>query len=498
MAGVASPQEKTAVATPDLVGLHSRVHTLDPLEDVSEYLFAKGFSDGFPLVAPTVERVRFMLSATTLAAETTLGTVAPNGGRLTCEKAAINAVMAGCAPKHFPVVLAAVECILDEKFNLHGISATTMGATPVLLVSGPSRHDADLNFKTGAMGAGHRANACIGRAIKLIMQNVGGGKLGGTESTTLGTPMKYTMCTAEWEERAAEWEPYHVTKGFQKEDSVVTVMAGMSGPHQLVDFKFTDPEVLIAEMAKVLYPAYNTQTPMINDVICVISPEHYDTLLRGGITSKKILAQKLWEYTNYEMIATMHKVVQMAKPGLLGAVAGYTVGLLSQLGALVGLTQSVMPKFDSPESFHILVAGGPAGKFSMFIPGFSAARPPHPFARLSVPVHRQIRTPPASMKTGAPVCATPHVLLDPTGETAVTRLQLTKRTGSLSGTIGLMDISKGGGAVFFNRMSQLIKREFPALTIKRFVKETFARVASPAVREAITSTCDYLILALAD
>lgn len=120
--------------------------------------------------------------------------------------------MAGCLPKHFTTVLAAVECLLDPKFNAHGVHATTMGATPCIIINGPMRRAIDANMQHGALGSGSRANACVGRAIKLVLQNVGGAVLGGTESTTLGTPMKYTMCFAEWEERATLWTPYHVDR----------------------------------------------------------------------------------------------------------------------------------------------------------------------------------------------------------------------------------------------------------------------------------------------
>jgi hypothetical protein len=142
--------------------------------------------------------------------------------------------MAGCEPRQLTTVLAAVECLLDPEFNAHGVSATTMGATPCSIVSGPVRTAAGVNSGMGALGSGHRANGCIGRAVKLVLQNCGGAKLGGTESTTLGTPMKYTMCVAEREEVAPEWLPYHVEQhGADPADSVVTMLAVMSGPHQV-------------------------------------------------------------------------------------------------------------------------------------------------------------------------------------------------------------------------------------------------------------------------
>ena len=199
-------------------------------DDIHEYMHSLGWSDGLPLVPPTPQRVRLMLSGTRQEPHSVLGQCPPMYGNATIEKIAANAVMAGCAPPHFRIVLAAVKAMLSDDFNLHGVSATTMGATPVVIVNGPARHEAGLNYQHGALGSGTRANGAIGRALKLVLQNIGGAKLGGTESTTLGTPMKWGMCVAEWEEAAPAWEPYHVTRGFNRGDS--TVPDAQPDPHR--------------------------------------------------------------------------------------------------------------------------------------------------------------------------------------------------------------------------------------------------------------------------
>ena len=172
---------------------------------------------------------------------------------VTVEKVAANAVMAGCEARHLRVVIAAVEAMLASEFNLHGVHATTMGATPCVIVSGPVRREAGLHSDHSALGSASRANACIGRAVKLVLQNIGGARLGGTESTTLGTPMKVGFCVAENEEllgastttggtgTGSEWAPYHVaSRGCNAGDSCVTVVALTSGPLQLVDFATRD------------------------------------------------------------------------------------------------------------------------------------------------------------------------------------------------------------------------------------------------------------------
>ena len=214
-----------------------------------EATLGAGWSDGLPLVPPSCELVSRMLTGTARSRDEVLGTVPPMYAALSVGQVAANAVMAGCEPGHLRVVLAAVEAMLTESFNLHGVHATTMGATPVLIVSGPVQAEAGLNSSHGALGSGTRGNAVIGRALKLILQNVGGAKLGGTESTTLGTPMKFgTMCVAEAEEVAAAhgWLPYHVaSRGYNAGDSCVTVLACTSGPHQLVDFATRDAPTLL-------------------------------------------------------------------------------------------------------------------------------------------------------------------------------------------------------------------------------------------------------------
>ena len=142
--------------------------------------------------------------------------------------------MAGCKPEYLPVVLAATEAILTDDYNIHGVMATTMGASPVLVVNGPIRHRIGMNMGLGALGQGNRANATIGRALRLLIRNIGGAKPGKTERSTLGNPMKFTMCFAEWEERNP-WSPLHVERGFDKDDSVVTVFTMCSGPTLIVD-----------------------------------------------------------------------------------------------------------------------------------------------------------------------------------------------------------------------------------------------------------------------
>ena len=204
-------------------------------DDVDEFLFDQGLTDGLPVVPPTPERVERMLAQTRRDPLEEMAVLPPNLAPLTVEKVAINAVMAGCKPEYFPTVLAGVEAIADEQFALHGVGATTMGGSPVLIVNGPVRERIGVNCAQNALGQGHRANATIGRAVRLVIRNVAGHRPGGTERATIGWPGKYTMCFGEWEERAPTWRPLHVERAFDPGDSVITAITQSGGPSQLID-----------------------------------------------------------------------------------------------------------------------------------------------------------------------------------------------------------------------------------------------------------------------
>lgn len=481
-------------------GGRAGVIPVPPDVDLNEFLLT--YSEGFPIVAPTEGRVKAMLSGTRRDPLEVIGRCPPNLGVVTVEKAAINAVMAGCAPMHFRVVLAAVEAMLHEDFNLHGAHATTMGASPCVLVNGPARAQAQINCEHGALGSGHRANACIGRALKLILLNVGGGRLALTESTTIGSPSKYTLCFGEYEEHAARWDPYHVGRGFAREDSVVTVMSVVGGPTQLVDFYTRDAEELLRLLAGSMHGTYNTYFPLINNCLVVLSPEHHDTLVRGGYTSKAQVARALWQYCNKDMAPEIRRICERQLPWGVGSVVGYTLGLVARgVNLITGAGLPFLPKFSSPDSFHIVVAGAPAGKFSAFLPGFGIGKPPMPTANLSVPVSKKVEAPiAASALLPFPPSSDQRVLhiLNPCSELAAAALTRTPRVGTIVGTVGLLDISKQGGAVLLDRIEALLCNAFPSITVKRFVKATFSRPMAKSLADEITGSCQFVISALAD
>lgn len=328
-------------------------------DDDAEFMFDQGFSDGLPLVPPTPERVMRMLAGTRRGAQDIVAVVPPNMAPATVEKIAINAVMAGCRPDYLPVVIAAVEAVCTDEFNIHGVTATTMGAAPVMVVNGPIRHRIGMNMKLSALGAGSRANATIGRAVRLVIRNIGGARPGGVDRSTLSSPLKYTMCFAEWEE-GSPWSPLHVERGFQVEDSVVTVFAMTSGPVLIVDQESRGADQIAGSLGLGLEGAFLSKIHrMPVDALLVVCPEHVRTLTSEGQYSKDRLRSRIQQVTSRplrEMVAN-----EISGAGIPRAAAEKMA--LEQLEALA-------PKFASERNIHIVVAGSEAGKFSAAFHGW--------------------------------------------------------------------------------------------------------------------------------
>ncbi|MCW5737723.1 MAG: hypothetical protein KIS73_26620 [Enhydrobacter sp.] len=189
---------------------------------LQELFLRRGWSDGLPVVPPTAARVKEALSFTPLAPTEVVGEVEPLKGLATVEKVAANAVMAGCRPEYLPVVLAAVDCVLDPEFNMRGVQTTDENVTPLLVVNGPVARELSINGSFGALGPGWQANAAIGRAVRLVMNNIGGGWPGAVAFAGLGQPGRYTLCVAE-NEAQSPWEPLHLEAGMAAGTSAVTV-----------------------------------------------------------------------------------------------------------------------------------------------------------------------------------------------------------------------------------------------------------------------------------
>lgn len=331
-------------------GLTARQVTIGDAEDPVEACFARGWTDGLPVVPPTPERVLRMLAGTTRAPGDVLGLVPPDLAPCTVEKVAINAVMAGCKPEYMPLVLAAVEAALVDEFGMHGVLCTTMFCGPMVIVNGPLGRAVGVNSGVNALGQGHRANASIGRALQLVIRNVGGGRPGEVDRSTLGTPGKYSFCFAENE--IAEWEPLHVQRGFAREASTVTLFAG-EGVQGVVDQKSRTPESLARSFAACLRVVDHPKLAMAGDAVLVVSPDHCRVFLEAG-WSKQRLHDELM------------RLLTVPADALLAGADGIAEGLPA---ALAG---KQIPKF-RPGGLLIVRAGGGAGLFSAIIAGWAAS-----------------------------------------------------------------------------------------------------------------------------
>jgi len=326
-----------------------------PVDDL-EIWFDKGVTDGLPVIPPSRARVERMLAASARARDHLVGEVAPNYGRATVEKIAINAVMAGCRPEYFPVVLAAVEAVCDPLFNLHGVSTSTHFSSPLIVVHGPIRTRIGLNCSFGVFGPGHRANATIGRALRLFMINVGGVRPGETSMSTFGHPGRYTYCIGEHEE-VSPWPPYHAGRGLTAADSAVTVFAG-EAPHGISDHASRTAQALAGSLGWSMASLWNAKHfPLYSHTMLVVGPEHARTLADGG-WSKEDLVRHIFE--------TVRMPYGRLTPD---EDNGEGTNLRFAKGGEPAPDEPI-PKFPSPEELHVVVAGGTAGRFSMAIPGW--------------------------------------------------------------------------------------------------------------------------------
>ncbi len=269
------------------------------------------------------------------------------------EKAAINAVMAGCKPEYLPVVLAAVEAACLDEFCLHGLLATTYFSGPVVIVNGPITRAIGMNSGVNALGQGNRANATIGRALQLIVRNVGGGRPGEIDRAALGNPGKYTFCFAE-DESGSPWEPLSVERGFPEGTSTVTLFAG-DGVQAVVDQLSRTPESLARSFALCLRTVAHPKIPMAADAILVVSPEHGQIFRQAGWTKARLKEE-------------LDKLLQLPGKELVRGAQGIAEGIPE------GMKDMTLPKF-RPGGLTLVYAGGTAGRFSAIIGGWVASGP---------------------------------------------------------------------------------------------------------------------------
>lgn len=313
------------------------------------HLHRENLTDGLPVIIPTVRRVDEMMLASGYEGDVVLGVAGPSQAAATVEAAAINAVMAGCLPEYFPVVLAAVKAICDEQFDLTELQVTTHAVTPLLIVNGPARHQCGLASGFGAFGPGQRANATIGRALRLFMMNIGGGRPGVSDMALFGHPAKFTFCAAENEE-ASPFPPLHVALGFSVSQSTVTAV-GVEGPHSVVCAPVPDADVEQAAAAAINAiasavgaPGSNSSYRGTGSIVVVLNPSLAKRLAAAGYERLRI-QKELVDHARHP-----RGLLRKLNPGMIGP----------------GDDEELVPERD-PETILLFVAGG-EGAYAMVCP----------------------------------------------------------------------------------------------------------------------------------
>ena len=315
---------------------------------VQELYLERGWTDGLPIVPPTIERVEAMLAATPRDPQEIIGEIPPNWGSATVEKLAINAVMAGCKPKYLPVVIAAVEAMCDPLFNLYAIQATTHPCAPLIIVNGPICDELGLHGGSGAYGPGWRSNATIGRSVRLAQLNVGGARPGVGDMSTQGAPSKYTYCVAENQE-ANPWEALHIERGFGAEQSTVTVLAG-EPPHNINDHSGSSAEDILTIVAGAISITGANNAYTGGETLLALGPEHAATIADDGFGKREI---REWLHQNARI-----------------PLERYTHATMME--RFEKIPDGPVPMVVDPDLLMIIVLGGP-GKHSSWVPTFGGS-----------------------------------------------------------------------------------------------------------------------------
>lgn len=323
------------------------------VELVNRYI-NEGYTDGFPVIPPTPDMVADMVAASGLPKDKVLGNVPPRNVPLTVETLAINAVMAGCLPEYMPVIIAMMEAALEPEFNFVWPSTTTKGVAPLVIINGPIRNKLNINCKGNLFGPGFRANATIGRTLRLIINNVGGAKTQILDKSGFGHMGKYTYVIGEDEENSP-WTPLHVEKGFKPEDSTVTLIA-LESPKQITNFVSQRAEGILHSIADAASDLVVVANGGYRDgeIVVIIGPEHRATLIEEGWDKDRI------RHFLYENM-------------------GRTVREIKKLGEIKWLKEDeddnrFIHLLKSPDYINIISAGGAAGRFSVVCDGSVAEK----------------------------------------------------------------------------------------------------------------------------
>ena len=325
-------------------------------------MFDRGWSDGLPVVPPTEARVLRMLEGTKRAPDEIVATVPPDLVDVSVEKVAIAAVMAGCKPEYLPWVLTVIEAVCNDEFNMHGLLATTMPVGPVIVCSGPGTRAIGMNSGGNVLGQGNRANSTIGRAVQLVVRNVGGGRPGEVDRATHGNPGKLSFCFAELPDSPIG--TLAEQQGLPPGVDAVTVFPG-EGPRCVVDQLSRTPESLAASLAACLRTVHHPKLPLAFDAILVLGPEHLRVFAEAGWDRDRILGE-------------LHGRLQLDGAEIARGAGGIEEGVPVAVAA-----DRTLPKF-RPGGLLLASAGGGAGLFSAIIGGWANG------ATGSTPVTRRV------------------------------------------------------------------------------------------------------------
>jgi hypothetical protein len=330
---------------------------------VNELYVERGWTDGLPVIPPTEAKVEEFLGRTGRDRLEVVAVLPPRQGEATVERIAINAVMAGCRPEYFPVLLTAIEAVADPLFNLDAVQATTHPVTPMLIVNGPIAKEIGLNGGYNAFGQGFRANLSIGRALRLVLMNVGGGLPGSGDRSTQGSPAKIAYCVAENEE-ASPWEPLHVEAGWSRDASTVTAVP-CEGPHNIQDHFSTTGLGILRTIAGAMGQAGSNNLLDRGWPVLSLGPEHAATIARGGY-GKQAIKEFVFEHARFPLarLGDEYQRQQITRHGVIDDA------------------RTMLPIVDSPDAISIVVVGG-AGKHSSWQPTFG--RQTRPVTRLIPP-----------------------------------------------------------------------------------------------------------------
>lgn len=324
----------------------------DDAQEVFNYYYGKGYTDGLPIIPPTEQRVQEMIAASGRSAQQVIAHIPPANGAATVEKIAVNALMAGCRPEYMDLVITAVEAMTAPEFKLEHVQTTTNPITPCIILNGPVRKQLGVNCTSGVMGPGWRANATIGRAIRLILLNIGGAVPGDVDKSTQGFVGKYTLCIGENEEESP-WPPLHVERGFAQSDSTVTLI-GANASINLHDSSPGWKDALHSLTLGLKVATANNYTHPLAEPLIVLNPSHARLLSDAGFTK-----DKLKEYFFQNARIPLDWLTPWRQHARLGAVEGAKEYL--HVGGFV-------PICWNPGKLIIVVAGGPQGGHSCYLP----------------------------------------------------------------------------------------------------------------------------------